>query len=100
MYELDATTLIVSFVITWSIGLLPPVLIRYAFLKHPLAKWPAIGTCALFWMINIVLFTAIGSKSKTHGALALIAFVSYWILRQGTAAKTEQEKKVVSEDKS
>jgi hypothetical protein len=51
-------------------------------------------------MINIVLFTAMGSKSKTHGALALIAFVSYWILRQGTAAKTEQEKKVVSEDKS
>lgn len=100
MYELDATTIIVSFVITWSIGLLPPVLIRYVFLKRPLAKWPAIGTCALFWALNIVLFTAMGSKSKTHSALALIAFVSYWILRQGTAAKTEQEEKVVSENKS
>jgi hypothetical protein len=100
LYELDATTIIVSFVFTWSIGLIPPVLIRYAFLKRPLAKWPAIGTCALFWVLNIVLFTAMGSKSKTHGALVLIAFVSYWILRQGTAAKTEQEEKVVSEDKS
>lgn len=99
MYELDATTIIVSFIITWSVGLLPPALIRYAILKRPIPKWPAIGTCALFWVINIVLFTAMGSKSKTHGALVLIAFVSYWILRQGTAAKNEQEKKIVSEDK-
>lgn len=100
MYELDATTIIVSFVITWSIGLLPPALIRYAILKRSLAKWPALGICALFWVINIVLFTAMGSRSKTHGALVLIAFVSYWILRQGTAVKNEQKKKIASEDES
>ena len=98
MYEIDATTMIVSFVITWAIGLLPPVLIRYTFIKRPLAKWPAIGTCVLFWVINIILFTAMGSKSKTHSALVLIAFVSYLILRQETVTKYEQEKRIISED--
>src|SRR3989344_573269 len=96
MYELDATTIFVSFVITWSIGLLPPLIIRYAILKHPIAMWPAIGTCALFWVINIVLFTAMGSQNKAHFALVLIAFMSYWILRQGTATKNEQEQKTAS----
>ena len=43
-------------------------------------KWPAIGICALFWLFNVILFTALGSKSKTHFALPLVAFVSYWIL--------------------
>ena len=50
-------------------------------------KWPAIGTCAIFWFLNIIIFTALGSKSKTHGALTLVAFVSYWILRKAVKAK-------------
>ena len=100
MYELDTTTVILSFIITWSIGMLPPVLIRYAILKRPVGKWPAIGMCALFWAINIVLFTAMGSQSKTHGALVLIAFVSYWILRQGTATRQKLEGNAAPEDKS
>lgn len=87
MYELDAMSLIVSFIITWSIGLLPPVLIRYAFLKRPMAKWPAIGICALFCVMNVILFTALGSKR--HGVLAVIAFVSYWILRKNAATTNE-----------
>jgi len=45
-------------------------------------KWPAIGTCAAFWLFNVILFTAFGSQSKTHAALALVAVVSYWLLRK------------------
>ena len=100
MYELDATTIIVNFAITWSVGLFPSVLIRYGLLKRPLAKWSAIGTCALIWMINIVLFIAIGGAGNPPRVLVLIVVVSYWILRQGTVAKIEQEKKVVSEQRS
>lgn len=73
MYELDPVTIVAIFIATWSIGLFPPILIRYAILKRPIAKWPAIGTCALFWVINIVLFTAMGSKSKTHFVLTPVA---------------------------
>lgn len=82
-------TIIFSFVFTWGIGLAPPLVIRYVLHKRPLEIWPAIGVCAFFWFFNIVLFSALGSRSKTHGALALIAFVSYWILRK--KATTEEQ---------
>ena len=89
MVELDAVTIVVSIVITWGIGLAPPLIIRYAILKKPMNKWPAIGTCAAFWLINVVLFTALGSKSKSHAAPTFVAFVSYWILRR--AVKTKEQ---------
>lgn len=73
---------LVSVVVTWAIGLLPPVLIRFAFLKRPIGKWPALATCAFFWLFNFVLFTFLGSRSKTHTVLILIAMASYWILRK------------------
>ncbi len=80
--ELDAATILVSIVITWGIGLAPPLLIRYAILKRPMNNRPAIGICAAFWFFNVILFTALGSQSKSHAALILVAFVSYWILRK------------------
>ena len=87
MYDLDAITIVFGFVIICLIGLFPPLIVRYAILKRSIAKWPAIGTCALFWVINFVLFAAMGSQNKPHGALVLIAFLSYLIFRQGTAEK-------------
>lgn len=91
MNEYDVTTIALSFVITWSIGLLPPVLIRYAIIRRPLSKWVAIAVCALFWFVNILIFTALGSQSKAHAALYLIAFVSYWILRKEPKSETLSE---------
>ncbi|CCU72585.1 hypothetical protein [Thalassolituus oleivorans] len=91
MNEYDATTIAVSFLITWSIGLLPPALIRYAIIRRPISKWVAIAVCAVFWFANIIIFTALGSQSKTHAALYLIAFVSYWILRKEPKSVTSGE---------
>jgi hypothetical protein len=71
---MEAEAFILSFLITWSIGLLPPILIRYALVRRPLARWASIGVCALFLIVNIALFEALGSESKSHGALALVAF--------------------------
>ncbi len=81
MYEFDAPTIVLSLLMTWTIGLTPPLVIRYVLLRRPISTWAAIGTCGAFWVINILIFTALGSKSKTHGALVLVALVSYWILR-------------------
>lgn len=75
--------LVFSLIITWGIGLAPPLLIRFVFIRHPIGKGWAIGVVALFSLINLVLFSALRSQSKTHGALALVAFVSYAILRKG-----------------
>jgi hypothetical protein len=91
MAELDAVTIVASIVLTWGIGLTPPVLIRYAILRRPMNKWPAIGICAFFWFFNVILFTALGSKSKTHFALTLVAFVSYWILRKAGKVKEQSQ---------
>lgn len=87
MYELDPVTIFFSMLLTWGIGLTPPLLIRYAFIKEPMNKGPAIGVCAFLWFLNIILFTALGSQSKTHGALLLVAFASYWILRKKASTR-------------
>lgn len=75
--------LFLSFLFTLGVGLAPPLLIRFAIMRRPIGKSWAVGVVALFWVFNIVLFTALGSQSKSHGALALIAFASYAILRKG-----------------
>lgn len=75
--------LLVSALVTWGVGLAPPLLIRFVFMRRPIGRGWAIGLAALFWMFNIVLFTALGSQSKSHGALVLVAFASYAILRKG-----------------
>jgi len=69
-----------SVLITWGIGLTPPLLIRFAFLKRPINKKYAFIVCALFLLVNATIFIALGSESKTHAALYLIAYVSYLIL--------------------
>jgi hypothetical protein len=82
----DPTMLLVSFLLTWGIGLTPPLLIRYAILRRPLLnKFSAGAIAGGFLIVNIVIFTALGSKSKTNGALMLVCFASYYILRQGAA---------------
>ena len=76
---------------TWGVGLAPPLLLRFAILRRPIiSKGWVFGTVALFWFINIVIFTALGSTSKTHGALFLVALVSYVILRKGSKKKALQ----------
>ncbi len=76
-------TLIVSAILTWSIGLTPPLLIRFVFVKRPLSKGASICIVVLFLVANIIIFTALGSESKTHGALFLVALASYYVLRSG-----------------
>lgn len=97
-YGLLSMFLAFSFALTWGIGLTPPLLIRYAFYRRPLNKWPAIGYCALLFCVNIVIFTALGSESKTHSALVIIAFVSYYILKNGQRAHPFQTNSVNESD--
>jgi hypothetical protein len=75
--------LLVSALGTWGIGLAPPLLIRFVFVRRPIGKGWAIGLVASLWILNVALFTALGTQSKSHGALALVAFVSYALLRKG-----------------
>jgi len=47
---------------------------------------------SVLYFINVGIFIALGSKSKTHSALFFVACVSYYILRKGS----EQAKKTSS----
>lgn len=76
-------TLLVSFLLTWGVGLAPPVVIRFLLARRPIGKGAAIGITSIFFIFNLVLFAALGSQSKSHGALALVALASYAILRKG-----------------
>lgn len=76
-------TLVLSAILTWGIGLAPPLLVRFAFMRKPMPKGGAIAFVVVFWFINIVIFTALGSQSKTHSALFFVAMASYYILRRG-----------------
>lgn len=76
-------TLIISALLTWGVGLLPPILIRYLFIRKPLSKKVAIVLACIFLFLNLFFFIAIGSQSKTHSALFLVAIASYYILRAG-----------------
>jgi hypothetical protein len=85
-FPLDPTMLLVSFALTWGIGLTPPLLVRYAIWRRPVAsKVAAAAIAGGLFFVNVVLFTMMGSTSKTHGALMLVCWASYGILRQGAA---------------
>lgn len=84
-------TLILSAILTWGIGLVPPLLVRFAFMRRPMPKAEAIAFAVVFWFINIVIFTALGSQSKTHSALFFVAMASYYILRRGAKKREKDE---------
>ena len=87
--------ILISFIVTWGIGLLPPTLIRYVFLKRPVGNWAAIGICGLFYFFSFLVYSAISGSSRGHGALILVAMVSYWILRKDSPIKRGVETEVL-----
>lgn len=91
-------TILFSAILTWGIGLAPPLLIRFAIIKHPLSKSPALIAAIFLWVFNFVFFTALGSESKTHGGLLLVAWATYSILRKGSAKYEAEQKKQWEEE--
>lgn len=80
--EHSGLVLLVSALITWGVGLTPPLLIRVVVMCHPIGKGWAIGVAGFFYICNLALFSALGSQSKSHFALYLVALASYKILRK------------------
>ncbi len=91
--EYWALTLIVSAVFTWGIGLTPPLLIRFVFLRRPISKGWAIASVLLFGYVNFAVFcvNAAANGRRPGGAFILIAFASYAILRKSTKRGTQNE---------
>ena len=90
---------LLSVIFTWCIGLAPPIFTRFFLIKHPVSKRVAWIFVITFWFLNIFFFTLLGSKSKSHGALSLIALISYVILRKGAIKYEMEQKKDSGENK-
>jgi hypothetical protein len=75
--------LLVSAIFTWVIGLTPPLVLRFVLLRHPLSKRASVIFCAIQLLCNEAIFISLGSESKTHFALVLVAYVSYHIIHKG-----------------
>jgi hypothetical protein len=80
-----------NLVLTWSLGLMPPLLLRFLIFRRPLGKWPAGSIVALLWVGNLLFFTALGSQSRTHGALVLVAIAAFFILSGGIDASESSD---------
>ena len=79
--------LVISFVITWVVGLAPALLVRYAFYRRPLtrkaANWIAATSSIFFWFAFLLLRSAAGEKPGSGIVWVLMFFVSRWIMTSG-----------------
>lgn len=82
MDDLSLSAMIVGIVFSWTVGLAPPMLIRYLWVRAPLENWPAVGVCLLFCVVNFGWSSVLGGAGSSHGALLLVALASYGILRK------------------
>lgn len=97
LQDLTFLDLAVSFLLTWSIGLIPPILMRYVILRRAMTRWGAIAFAIALWILNFFLFTilafALGSQEQTHHpVLLLIAILSYYILTRDRQLVFQSEK--------
>lgn len=64
----------------WGVGLAPPALTRFLFLKRPISKKPAFAITAALYMLNLFLCSA--AAIKPPHILVVVAIVTYFILRR------------------
>ncbi len=85
--KLLALTLAVSFVITWTLGLTPPIIIRYAIVGRPLSRksaaWIAFGFSAFYWIGFQALNNALGEEPGKGYVWIVMFFIARWILSRG-----------------
>ncbi len=67
-----------NFIITWSVGLVLPLLIRFAFLRRPLSKkhasWIAFGNSAILWIFFTVALLLVGERDPSYGFVWILVF--------------------------
>ena len=84
------TLLIVSTIFAWVVFLTPPTIIRFILIRKPIrSKIISLAISCLFFLLNVVLFSALGSDGKPNMANALGMLACYGILRYETKAQAK-----------
>jgi hypothetical protein len=88
--QLLILTLFGSLIVTCSVGTTPPLLIRYALVRHPLSKkaasWLAAGFSAFFWIAFFSLNHSLDQKPGIGVVWVIMFFVARWIMSRGHVA--------------
>lgn len=92
-------SLVVGIILTWGIGILFPLFLRYLIYKKPLSKSIAIIIAVTQFVLQLVLAMFMGSQSKTHFSLLIIAWISYSILTRGNNERNRKGE-TISNDNS
>lgn len=72
--------------VTWVLGLSVPLALL-AIVRRPFSRIWALVLTGSLWLLNIITFTLLGSQSRTHVALFLVAITTYCILFRGIGPK-------------
>lgn len=91
MSDLSIIDLALFFFATWTIGLSLPLLFRFVILRKPINKWVAFATAVIWWFANITFWVWMGSQSKSHTVLFVIALVTFYILTYRPKNQSEIE---------
>jgi hypothetical protein len=87
--QASSTELLISFIFTWAVILIPPAIVRFVFVRKPIVSMNiAAAISGGLYMFNLMLFIALGSQSKTHAVLILGAIACYNILKYETKEQT------------
>lgn len=93
--------LFVNFVVTWGMGLTPPLVVRYAIVRRPLspkaASWIAAISSASFWIAFIAINDALGGKPGTGAVWIIMFFVARWIMSHGHVGPSLSRAETVKE---
>jgi len=69
------------FLLTYGIGLLPPILIRYIFVRETLKRSRALIIVIVFYIIHLFIVILLSEgRPSAHFPLIIIATISYGIL--------------------
>jgi len=84
---------IFSFLFTWGIGLIIPVVLRFIIFKKPLHQGVAFLVASIVGIAQLAMSVLSGNKSS-HFALILIASISYLIMRDGAKKRKKRYCKI------
>jgi hypothetical protein len=95
--------LITSLAITWAIGIIFPLLIRFVFVRNPLSRkaatWIAAINSVLLWISFRMLNIAIENPDASKGLVWIIVFfVARWIMSRGYRLSSESAAEVAEDN--
>lgn len=77
---------VLSVVITWSVGLVPALIIRYAILKRPMARkkatWASLAICFVMLLLSALFTTLVNERQGTYVWIVILFFFTRWILEK------------------